>query len=158
MKLEYLCDYTANFQTPTSMGRGPLGERIVADLTGGRFEGPRLNGKVRASGADWALIGPDGNLRLDVRAVFECDDGASIYVTYRARMEATEAIQQVLAGGGETDFGDNYFISQLQFETGDERYLWLNNLMAVGEGKLKPNEVTYRCYAVVPDGAQERSQ
>jgi Protein of unknown function (DUF3237). len=112
-----------------------------------------LNGKVRASGADWALIGPDGNLRLDVRAVFECDDGASIYVTYRARMEATEAIQQVLAGGGETNFGDNYFVSQLQFETGDERYLWLNNLMAVGEGKLKPNEVTYRCYAVVPDGA-----
>ena len=56
-----------------------------------------------------------------------------------------------MAGGGETNFGDNYFISQLQFETGDERYAWLNNLMAVGEGKLKPNEVTYRVYAVVPD-------
>ena len=44
-----------------------------------------------------------------------------------------------------------YFISQLQFETGDKRYQWLNNTMAVGEGKLKPNEVTYRVYAVVPD-------
>ena len=151
MKLEYLCDYTATFITPISMGKGPLGERIVADLTGGYFEGPRLKGKVRASGADWALVGPDGNLRLDVRAVFECDDGASIYVTYRARMEATEGIRQALAGGGETNFGDNYFISQLQFETGDERYAWLNNLMAVGEGKLKPNKVTYRVYAVVPD-------
>lgn len=151
MKLEYLCDYTATFITPISVGKGPLGERIVADLTGGYFEGPRMKGKVRASGADWALVGPDGNLRLDVRAVFESDDGAAIYVTYRARMEATEGIRKALAGGGSTNFGDNYFISQIQFETGDERYAWLNNLMAVGEGKLKPNEVTYRVYAVVPD-------
>ena len=151
MKLDYLCDYTATFVTPASMGKGPLGERIVADLTGGHFSGPKLNGKVRASGADWALIGPDGNLRLDVRAVFETDDGASIYVTYRARAEATPAFNKVLAGGGATEFGDNYFISQLQFETGDERYAWLNGLMAVGEGKLKPNEVTYRVYGVVPD-------
>ncbi len=151
MKLEYLCDYTANFITPISIGKGPLGERIVADLTGGYFEGPRMKGKVRPSGADWALVGPDGNLRLDVRAVFESDDGAAIYVTYRARMEATEGIRKALEGGGETNFGDNYFISQIQFETGDERYAWLNNLMAVGEGKLKPNEVTYRVYAVVPD-------
>ena len=110
-----------------------------------------MKGKVRASGADWALVGPDGNLRLDVRAVFESDDGAAIYVTYRARMEATEGIRKALEGGGSTNFGDNYFISQIQFETGDERYAWLNNLMAVGEGKLKPNEVTYRVYAVVPD-------
>ena len=76
MKLDYLCDYTATFITPISVGKGPLGERIVADLTGGHFEGPRMKGKVRASGADWALVGPDGNLRLDVRAVFESDDGA----------------------------------------------------------------------------------
>jgi hypothetical protein len=151
MKLDYLCEYTATFVTPVSMGNGPLGERIIADLTGGHFEGPNMKGKVRASGADWALVGPDGNLRLDVRAVFETEDGASIYVTYRARMEATEAIQEALEGGGATNFGDNYFISQLQFETGDERYQWLNNLMAVGEGKLKPNEVTYRVYAVIPD-------
>ena len=151
MKLDYLCEYTATFVTPVSMGNGPLGERIIADLTGGHFEGPNMTGKVGASGADWALVGPDGNLRLDVRAVFETEDGASIYVTYRARMEATEAIQEALEGGGATNFGDNYFISQLQFETGDERYQWLNNLMAVGEGKLKPNEVTYRVYAVIPD-------
>lgn len=110
-----------------------------------------MKGEVRASGADWALIGSDGNLRLDVRAVFECDDEASIYVTYRARMEATEAIQRALEGGGSTEFGDNYFVSQIQFETGNERYAWLSNLMAIGEGKLKPGEVTYRVVAVVPD-------
>jgi hypothetical protein len=151
MKLEFLCEYTAKFVTPVSLGKGPLGERIVADLTGGHFAGPRMNGKVRASGADWALIGPDGNLRLDVRAIFECDDGARIYMTYRARMEATEGIQKALAGGGSTEYGDNYFMSQIEFETGDERYAWINNLMAVGEGKLKPNEVTYSVHALMPD-------
>jgi hypothetical protein len=141
MKLDFLCEYTATFVSPISLGPGPLGERIVADLTGGHFAGPRMRGTVRASGADWALVTPEGNLRLDVRAVFECDDGAAVYVTYR----------EALSGGPATEYGDTYFISQIEFETGDPRYTWLNNLMAVGEGKLKPNEVSYRVYAVVPD-------
>ena len=33
MKLDYPYDYTATFITPISVGKGPLGERIVADLT-----------------------------------------------------------------------------------------------------------------------------
>ena len=46
MKLDYLCEYTATFVTPVSMGNGPLGERIIADLTGGHFEGPNMKGTL----------------------------------------------------------------------------------------------------------------
>ena len=125
-----------------------------------RLRRTRSEGIVLAGDSEFkAVVFPVGDVEpgADYRAFpivlvdAEADDGANIYVTYRARMEATEGIRKALEGGGSTEFGDNYFISQIQFETGDERYGWLNNLMAVGEGKLKPNEVTYRVYAVVPD-------
>ncbi len=149
MHLEHLFDWTAEFKTPTDVGAGPLGQRIVADIMGGSFKGPHLSGKVLPSGADWALVGPDGNLRLDVRIVLETDDGAFIYVAYRARMTMNNKLRAVLfEGKGSIEFGDTYMISQLQFETGDERYAWLNNLMAAGEGRLSPNSVTYRVYAL----------
>ncbi len=41
--------------------------------------------------------------------------------------------------------------AQLQFETGDERYAWLNNRLAVGEGRLGPSVVTYRVYTLEAD-------
>ena len=125
---------------------------IIADLSGGSFEGPKLKGTVRASGADWATVRSDGNMRLDVRMVLETDDGAVIYMPYRASVVINEALQQVLEDeSGETEFGDSYWITQAQFETGDERYIWLNSKMAVGEGKLAPNLVSYRVFTVEPD-------
>jgi hypothetical protein len=152
MRLEHLFDWTSEFKTPISVGQGPLGGRIIADIKGGHFKGPRLSGKVLSSGADWALVGPDGNTRLDVRIVLETDDGAFIYVSYRARMVMNDKLRAVLfEQKGSTDFGDTYWISQLEFETGDERYAWLNNLMAAGEGRLSPNSVTYRVYALERD-------
>ncbi len=149
MHLEHLFDWTSAFNAPVRVGKGPLGERIIADIKGGHFKGPRMSGKVLPSGADWALVGPDGNLRLDVRIVLETEDGAFIYVSYVARMVMNDKLRSVLfEQKGSIDFGETYWISQLQFETGDERYAWLNNVMAAGEGRLAPNSVTYRVYVL----------
>ena len=152
MRLEFLCEYTATLKPGISTTRGPLGERLVVDVTGGHFKGPRLAGKVRASGADWLLL-CDGDFRgrIDVRVVFETDDGANIYVTYRGRLEMNDKVEAALAGKASSDYGDSYFITQIQFETGDERYAWLNDVMAVGEGRLDPGSVTYRVFCLEPD-------
>ena len=152
MHLEHLFEFSVTIKPLLSAGMTTAGERVIADLDGGTFEGPKLKGKVRASGADWALICNDGTLKIDVRAVLETDDGAVIYMPYRGRMVMTDAIGKVLSDGeGETQYGDTYWITQIQFETGDERYSWLNSVMAVGEGKLAPNLATYRVSAVQPD-------
>ena len=37
------------------------------------------------------------------------------------------------------------------FETGDERYAWLNSVVAVAEGRVLPNAVEYRVYACAND-------
>jgi hypothetical protein len=77
MKLDFLMECTANLQLPPrNTGAGPFGTRGLAVVTGGSFTGPRLKGTIWASGGDWWLRGPDGVVRLDVRATFETNDGA----------------------------------------------------------------------------------
>ena len=38
-----------------------------------------------------------------------------------------------------------------RFETGDERYTWLNGLVCVGEGKRAESGVAYRVYSIEND-------
>lgn len=146
--LEPLLDYHATLKTPVVIGAGPFGTRQIFDVTGGAFAGPRLRGTILPSGADWLLVGPDGIGRLDVRATFETDDGARIYLSYFGVLHMNDRVVQALGSGGSTEYGDTYFFTQPRFETGDERYAWLNGIVAIGQGKIAPNRVDYRVYQV----------
>jgi hypothetical protein len=150
-KLEYLMTYRADLKPPVNVGAGPAGSRQIFDVTGGSLEGPRLKGRLQPSGADWMLMGPDGVGRLDVRGTFETDDGAHIYVQYHGVLVLNDKVAQALASGGELEYGDTYFFTAPRFETGDERYAWLNSIVTIGEGRLLPNAVEYRVYQVVSD-------
>ena len=147
-KLEYLMTFKADLKLPVDVGGGPSGTRQIYDVTGGSFEGPRLKGSVLASGGDWLLVGSDGVGRLDVRATLETDDGARIYVQYYGVLVLNEGVAKALSEGGETQYGDTYFMTQPRFETGDPNYAWLNSVVAVAEGRALPSAVEYRVYQV----------
>ena len=70
-KLEYLMTYRADLKEPVDVGTGPTGSRMIYDVTGGSFDGPKLKGRILPSGADWLLIDKDGVGQLDVRTTFE---------------------------------------------------------------------------------------
>ncbi len=150
-RLEYLMTYRADLKEPVDVGTGPRGSRMIYDVTGGSFDGPKLKGRILPSGADWLLIDKDGVGQLDVRTTFETNDGARIYVQYTGRFVGSEKISKALAEHGEAQFGDTYFMTQPRFETGDERYAWLNSVVAVAEGRAIVNAVEYRVYHVVND-------
>lgn len=152
MKLELLFEMHADLEPGVPVGSGPYGTRSIVDVTGGTLEGPRLRARVLPSGGDWLLIRPDGkSALLDVRATVQTNDGAFVYVQYYGLIEITPAVQAALASGsGSTEYGEHYFVTQPRFETGDPRYAWLNDVMAVGEGRLRPNAVEYRVYQARP--------
>lgn len=131
------------------IGNGPSGLRVIAEVSGGSFEGERLRGQVLTPGADWVLLG-DGYGEVDVRLNLLCDDGARVYMTYTGVLEQNEAAQQALAGSGETQYGDHYFVTQPRFECGSEGYEWLNRTVAIAEGRVMPGEVEYRVYECRP--------
>lgn len=150
-KLEYLATVRADLKDPLDIGATPYGTRRIYDVKGGSFEGPRLKGQVLPSGADWLLVGPDGVGRLDVRATLQTDDGALIYTHYHGVIVLDEAIAQTLAEGGETQFGETYFMTQPRYETGDARYAWLNAAICVAQGRVLQSAVEYRVFHVVND-------
>jgi hypothetical protein len=149
MDLVHEFDYWATLKPPVQIA-GPLGTRIFFEVTGeGRVEGERLKARVLTGGGDWLLVGSDGLGRLDVRAQIETDDGAVIYVQYHGILELNETVQHALATGEGTDFGDQYFRTMPRFQTGDERYAWLNRSVFVAEGRAYPGlGVEYRVYRV----------
>ena len=149
MKLEPLMTLHADLKTPLEIGNGPYGARTILDVTGGTFEGQRLSGKVLTSGADWLLLDADGVGHLDVRITLETQDGAHIYVQYYGILVMNEKVNAAFEQGGSTEYGDTYFMTQPRFETGDSRYKWLNGVMAVAEGCIKPGAVEYRVFELI---------
>src|SRR5260221_10863172 len=51
---------------PQRLGAVPHGTRVIAPITGGTFEGPRLRGRVLPGGGDWTLLRSDAVLELDL--------------------------------------------------------------------------------------------
>jgi hypothetical protein len=143
-------DVHADLMTAGDCGPGPLGQRVVVNVTGGQVAGDKLKGSIVGASGDWLLLGADGFGRIDVRFTLRTVDGAHIYVQYYGIVELTPAVQAILGGGGApTNYGDQYFFTNPRLETGDDRYAWVNQTMFIGEGRLLPGPaVEYRVYRV----------
>jgi hypothetical protein len=149
LTLSLLTTYRADLEPPQAVGAGPYGMRQILVVKGGRATGDRLSGVLRPGGGDWLLGGPDGYGRLDVRNTLETDDGALLYLSYSGVLELSDRAMQALTEGLATEYGELRFLTQPRFETGDERYAWLNTAVCVAEGRLLPGPaVEYRVYEV----------
>ena len=149
MKLKPLCEVHFDLSSPLEIGDGPFGRRVIYDVTGGTFVGERLRGKALLSGGDWVLFDPEGVARLDVKVTLETHDNARIYVHYHGVLVPNDDFTTSLEQTGRTEYGDAHFFTQPRFETGDQRYRWLNRVVAVAEGRAAPSAVEYRVFEVV---------
>lgn len=139
--------------TIDDVGAGPLGRRVIFNAVSGRLTGERLNGSIVGASGDWLLLGDDGFGRLDVRITVQTDDGARIYSHHNGLIQVTAAGWAVLEGADtSTDYGDQYFFTSPQLETGDQRYTWVNQTVFLGEGRVVAGPaVEYRVYRVTGD-------
>jgi hypothetical protein len=129
--------FTINVATiaPVMIPGGPQGGRMIVGVTGGTFEGERLRGTVVAgSGGDYLTLRDNGTMKLDVRLILATDDGANILMTY--------------TGIGASDADGFGLRTTPLFETGDDRYKWLNDVQCVAIGELTAEGVTYQVYAL----------
>ena len=131
------------------VGETPLGRRIIVPITGGTVEGERLRGTVETGGSDWMTLRPDGVTMLDVRLVVRTDDDALVMLTYHGLRHGPPEVMARLAAGDQVDPAEYYLRTTLYFETSDERYLWLNKLVAVATGHRPPTGPIYEVFEVV---------
>ncbi|QWF76656.1 DUF3237 domain-containing protein [Amycolatopsis sp. CA-230715] len=144
---EHFFDLVVDLHPPLDLGGGPCGKRVLFGAAGGSFRGRDLRGEVLATGGDWALFRPDGTMGLDVRLTLRTHDGALVHMTYGGRWRTPPEVRAELADPRErhrVDPARYYFRTTPLFETGDERYAWLNDLVCVGSGYLVEGGVAYR--------------
>lgn len=116
-----------------AIGDTPRGTRMIAEVKAARFEGERLSARLAGTAAaDWALIRPDGVIEVDVRISLKTDDGAMVYLSYNGNLDPQRGEWPVL--------------SMMRFETGDQRYAWLNRICAVGKGQVGDGVVRYEIF------------
>jgi hypothetical protein len=138
-ELQFLMDLSLDLQ---GVGKGghvvgfPGGERVTVAVTGGTFEGPKLKGTVLTPGGDWLVRRPDGSSVLEVRVTLQSDDTQLIYMSYRGIMYTPKG-------------GKQYWRTIPMFETGAEKYSWLNQIVCVGVGVPTPGKAVYRVFQVL---------
>lgn len=79
-----------------------------------------------AAAADWLLTGPEGTGSLDVPVTLRTDDGGIIFVQYYGRSDVSRGLE----------LPATIYVAP-RFETGDERYVWLNRIQALGKGSVQ---------------------
>jgi hypothetical protein len=133
---------------PQELGDTPQGRRRIIGITGGRFSGERLSGRVLPGGADWQVIRADGVADLDARYTLETSDGALIYVRNRGYRHGPPEIINRLASGQSVDPSLYYMRTTPRFETGDARYAWLNRIVCVATGARRAAAVELEVFEV----------
>jgi hypothetical protein len=118
-------------------------------ITGGRFEGERVSGKVLEGGSDWQNVRGDGSTTLDVRLVLKTADDALIGMTYRGIRHGTPDAIGRLEKGEVIDPQSYYFRIAPLFETESARYAWLNNVVAIGIGHRFADGPVYSVFEVL---------
>ncbi len=118
------------------VGEGAKGTRLVIDLSEVSVKGDRVNASLAATdAAEWGTVSQDGSLlTLDVRFTLKTDDGEYIYVEYAGRGDLTNG---TLAAAP-------------TFQTGSEKYSWINRVQGVmsGQVNLETGKLVYRLYEV----------
>jgi hypothetical protein len=148
---EWLCDVEL-VASPDSPGtiNSPWGATNVGYIEDGEFNGPAMKGKVRPGGGDWPTISNDGqnSYKVDVRAVWETNDGALIYVSYYGFIAVPPERANSQESLAALDPSEYYFRTSPTFRTGDKRYLYLNKLLTVGIGRFTPTGLGYRIFRI----------
>jgi hypothetical protein len=109
----------------------PLGDRMIFDVVSGTFEGPRLKGRVPATGGDWVIRTPTGS-RLNVRLLLETDDGVPILFQYSGTASQIDGKARIEIAGA--------------FDAPAGAYGWLNDVQAFGLGFPIAAGVRYQLY------------
>ena len=130
-----LATMTATLGSSLRIKNGPVGTRVVAEVTGVTVEGERLNATLASpTSADWLTVSPDRTMgTLDVRATLRTDDDEIVHVEYSGRI----------------DFATSTAVSAPLFQAG-EAYDWLNRIQAVGIGTAEEGKIVYELYEVRP--------
>lgn len=148
--LEEEMTYRVTARGPLDTTEGsPWGARQYWEMAEATLSGPRISAELAMPGGDWMAVSDDGFWRPDVRNQLRTDDGAVVLMRYTGLVEQNADFKAAAEEDRETSWDDQYMRMAVTFETGDERYRWLNESLFVARGRLLgTGHVEYTIYRV----------
>lgn len=149
LQFEFLMRIAAEVGEIRTMGGGPLGERRVVAITGGRFDGPQLQGEIVPGGADWQIVRADGVLDIDARYAMRAESGAMIRVVSQGYRHGSTEVLAALGRGEDVPKEKYFFRTVMRFETGAKELDWLNRTIAVATAERKARQVLLEAWRLL---------
>jgi hypothetical protein len=149
LKAELLFRGSLVLDTPQPVGDTPHGSRNIIRVVSGTLEGPRIKGETLPMSGDWLLLRPDGVGELDVRSTIRTNDDQYIYMSYRGLMHGTPETMQRMFQGVPIKPEDLYFRTAPFFETGSEKYAWMNKILTVCYGVVAMPKLDITVYTIL---------
>src|SRR5262247_4900027 len=134
---------------PSVIGATPGFDRRIGEITGGRFEGERLRGKIVSGGSDWQSLRSDGAITINVRLVMQTDDGALIGMTYLGMRHGPKEVMDRMARGEIVNPSEYYMRVTPYYETASEKYGWLNRIVSVAYGHRMQGGAIYQVFQIL---------
>ena len=132
MNFEALGTLKMTMKKPLILGGSPAGSRVIVEFTGITLEGERVKAAQVGPAGDWLHVGPEGTACLDFRVCLQTHDGALIYVTGQGRTDAAKFAS-----------GEAPVVWAPLFETGDQRYAWLNRVVGLAYGHAVGEHIAF---------------
>ena len=125
------------------------GSKIIYANKSGTATG-KINGKILSIGGDFGTLLTQTTFKLDVRAVIQTQDSATIYVTYTGFIYADQEMFKMMVSGNVKNLSPDkyYFRINPIFETTSPKYDWLNHTVTIGVGTRTETGVSYKIYAI----------
>ena len=147
-ELTLIARIALRLEAPLDIGVTPAGRRRILAISGGTVSGGRLRGEVLSGGSDWQTMREDKTVLMDARYTIRTFDGALISVLEKGIRHGPPEVLARVAAGEAVDPSAYYFRTSPRFETGDARYGWLNNAVAICSGVRAGDSVMLDCYLV----------
>jgi hypothetical protein len=149
LRYQPLFVFQIEVKPPSIIGATPGHDRRVGEITGGRFEGEKLRGRILSGGSDWQSLRADRATTLNVRFVMETDDQALIGMTYLGIRHGPKEVLDRIARGEDVNPSEYYMRATAYYETASEKYGWLNRIVSVACGHRVAGGAIYQVFEIL---------
>lgn len=124
-------------------------EFLVSPISGGFFKGEILSGIIESIGAGYTLTRPPDRNDIQIKLLLKTDDGENIFMSSEGTLFLDPSLERSLIAGEFISSTEYYYRVHLTFDTGSNKYRWLNGKCCFAIAGIKDwSTICYDAYMI----------